>query len=181
MNDSHQEIAHIQQKGELRYLFVKVGHDHFGIPIESVKEVIELVDTTMVPMCSDVIRGVINVRGSVIPVLDLQSRLGLKSTTPYDKYSCIVLYDFFDQSLEESMTLGMLVNSVVSIEFIDLNKLESSPSFGSNIPRHFEWKMAKINNKLTTLLDIKRVLNVNEINSSLKLEQEQFFIDYCQR
>ncbi|OCQ23307.1 chemotaxis protein CheW [Pseudoalteromonas luteoviolacea] len=181
MSETQPDSGHIHQKDELRYLFVKVGHDHFGIPIDSVKEVIELVETTMVPMCSDVIRGVINVRGSVIPVLDLQRRLGLKLTTPYNKYSCIVLYDFYDHSLEESMTLGMLVNSVVSIEFIDLSKLESSPSFGSNIPRHFEWKMAKINNKLTTLLDIAKVLNVNEINSSLKHEQEQFFIDYCQR
>ncbi|KAF7787298.1 purine-binding chemotaxis protein CheW [Pseudoalteromonas rubra] len=166
---------------ELHSLLVSIGYDTFGIPIESVKEVIELTDTTMVPMCNQVIRGVINVRGSVIPVLDMQHRLMLKNPQPYNKYSCIVLYDFYDPSLDEVMTLGMLVSSVMSIQFINCNQLEDSPSFGANIPRHFVWKMAKINNQLTILLDMNSVLNISEINTQLKSSQAEFFSRFCQR
>ncbi|ALU41667.1 chemotaxis protein CheW [Pseudoalteromonas rubra] len=167
--------------GELHSLLVSIGYDTFGIPIESVKEVIELTDTTMVPMCDQVIRGVINVRGSVIPVLDMQHRLMLKNPQPYNKYSCIVLYDFYDPSLDEVMSLGMLVSSVMSIQYINCTQLEDSPSFGANIPRHFVWKMAKINNQLTILLDMNSVLNISEINAQLKSSQAEFFTRFCQR
>ncbi|WP_202889055.1 chemotaxis protein CheW [Pseudoalteromonas citrea] len=162
-----------------RYLFVCIGHDNFGIPIDAVKEVIEYTDTTMVPMCSTVIKGVINVRGSVIPVLDIQNRLSLKKNLNYNRYSCIVLYEFIDDVIGETVTLGMLVNSVVSIEYITHEHLESSPSFGSNIPRQYVWKMAKIHNRLTTLLDMSRVLDINEINALLKTSQDKFFVNYC--
>ncbi|WP_249331887.1 chemotaxis protein CheW [Pseudoalteromonas rubra] len=181
MNSETMVAENTASNDELHSLLVSIGNDTFGIPIESVKEVIELTDTTMVPMCNQVIRGVINVRGSVIPVLDLQHRLMLKNPQPYNKYSCIVLYDFYDPSLDEIMTLGMLVSSVMSIQFINCTQLEDSPSFGANIPRHFVWKMAKINNQLTILLDMKSVLNISEINTQLKSSQAEFFTRFCQR
>jgi purine-binding chemotaxis protein CheW len=177
----NEQIKAISNSEQGRYLFVCIGHDTFGIPIESVKEVIEHTESTMIPMCSNVISGVINVRGSVIPVLDVQARLNLKSVTPYDRYSCIVLYDFYDDIIDETMTLGMLVNSVVSIESITSQHLEESPSFGSNIPRQFVWKMAKLNNRLTSLLDMTKVLDINEINQQLKIAQDGFFLRHCEK
>lgn len=181
MNEAikQEEFPAVHEQG--RYLFVCIGHDTFGIPIDSVKEVIEYTESTMIPMCSTVINGVINVRGSVIPVLDIQVRLNLKSNMSYDRYSCIVLYDFYDETIEETMTIGMLVNSVVSIESISRGQLEDSPSFGSNIPKQFVWKMAKLNNRLTSLLDMEKVLDINEINNLLKTSQDTFFVNHCER
>lgn len=166
---------------EFRYLLVKIGPEVFGLPISSIREVIELSNTTSIPMSNSVVRGVINVRGTVIPVLDLQKRLGFKQSEKYDKYSCVVLYDYYDPTCDELMTIGLVVNAVISIKFIKPEELELSPSFGSNIPRHYVWKMAKINDTLITLLDIIKTVNIEEINSQLKTSQEAYFHAFFQK
>ncbi|WP_394247245.1 chemotaxis protein CheW [Vibrio profundi] len=156
-------------------LLVEIGGESFGISITSVKEVIELEHVTQVPMCSETISGVINVRGSVVPVLDAAKRLGLASETQYDKYSCIVLYDSFDVTTEEMVTIGVLVKRVRAIEELQIDNLAEAPYFGAHIPVNFIQNMARTNNRMFVVLDMSALLNVNSINDEIVNFQKSLF------
>lgn len=161
-----------------RFLLVSIGNDIFGIPIGSVREVIEYTRITQVPMCSDIIQGIINVRGSVVPVINAARRLSLDNHFNYDRYSCVVIYEVQPENSDEVMTLGILVSRVRSIESVQLTQLSSPPSFGANIPRKFIWQMAQVGNNFCTLLDMNVLLHVREINQAIKSSQDHYFLNY---
>ncbi len=162
---SEKEIINLSGQG---LLFVDVSNDVFGIPIEHVKEVIELAKITPVPMCPPSISGVINVRGSVVPVMDASTRLGLSQSVNYDRYSCIVLYHYLDPKTEDETTLGFVVSRVRSIELMGENSTVAPPAFGSHIPAEFMWQMIKVGSDLLPILDMAQVLNVDQVNHDLK-------------
>jgi len=156
-------------------LLVEIGDEVFGISVASVKEVIELEHVTQVPMCSKTISGVINVRGSVVPVIDAAKRLGLACGSEYDKYSCIVLYDSFDDTTQEMVTLGVLVKRVRAIEELKLENLADAPYFGAHIPVNFIQSMARTNNQMFVVLEMSSLLNVDSINDEIKSNQKSLF------
>ncbi|MDG3087920.1 chemotaxis protein CheW [Vibrio hannami] len=161
-----------------RFLLVQICDETYGIPIKSVREVIEYARITTVPMCTDYIQGVINVRGSVVPVINAAKRLRLEKDSEYDRYSCVVIYEMQPENSDEVMTLGILVSRVSSIESVELSQISNPPSFGSNIPRKFIWHMVRVKNRLCALLDMEAFLNVKEINQAIKSSQDHFFYNY---
>ena len=153
---------HKQSGREL--LLVDVNQVVVAIPIDSVKEVIEYTRITQVPMCNKEISGVINVRGSVVPVIDAASCLGFPSDNRYDKYSCIILYESQQTKTKEQITIALVVTRVRSIKAADEDALYDKPSFGTHIPTEFIEGMVKVAGDTMPILEMSQLLDPQQIN-----------------
>jgi len=148
----------VGQSGQ--YLTFLVGGERLGLNINEVNEIIEISNMTRVPMTPDYIQGVINLRGSVVPVVDLSARLGHK-VSDIGKRSCIVLVELTVE--EEKQTLGMLVDQVDEILDIPAEKIQLAPEFGADIRTEFIQAMGRVGDDFIILLDVSRVLSVSEL------------------
>ena len=145
-----------------QYLTFLCSGERLAVEILDVKELIEMTNMTRVPMTPDFIRGVINLRGSVVPVVDLAARLtGQKCSLT--KRSSIVLVEVSQG--EHTQTLGMLVDEVSEILEIDSNHIQPPPSFGANIRTDFIQAMGNVNGEFIILLAIDKVLSVEELST----------------
>lgn len=161
-----------------QFLLVDIGESVYGLPVEAIQEVIESSTITPIPMLGQLVKGVINVRGSVIPVIDLMLRLELKQNKNYDKYSCVILYERYDPQFEELYTVGLLVHRVRAIEALHHEELIAPANFGAEISRRFIWNLTATSFGLCTLLEMNNVLDVGEINHVLRLDQARCFANY---
>ena len=143
-----------------QYLTFSVFGQAMAISIADVKEIIETVNMTRVPMSNPCIRGVINLRGNVVPVADLGCRLNGRST-PIDKRSCIVLVEV--QSNDESQVMGMLVEEVKEIVTIEPENIQERPEFGSEIRTEFIRHIGRRENNFIIVLDLQPVLSIDEL------------------
>lgn len=149
-----------------QYLTFFVAEERYAIAILDVKEIIEVSQMTRVPMTPDYIRGVINLRGSVVPVVDLRARLG-KGCGELTKRSCIVLVEVETRNGRQS--LGMLVDEVNEILEIPASHMQPPPDFGSDIRTDFIQSMGRVDDVFMILLDINHVLSVEELSQLDKL------------
>jgi purine-binding chemotaxis protein CheW len=145
-----------------QYLTFMLGGEMFSINILSIKEIIWYADLTAVPMMPDCIRGVINLRGAVVPVLDLSNRFG-KPSTPIIKSSCIVIVELSTTNEGERLNMGVVVDSVQEVLEIPITEIEPAPSFGAKIRPDFIEGIAKVAGKFVILLNVNRVLSMEEI------------------
>lgn len=152
-----------------QHLTFMLGGEMFGIAIKSVREIIEYGNLTEVPMVPPFIRGVINLRGAVVPVIDLSARFGGKPTQ-IQRRTCIVIIEMADGS--DTQELGVVVDAVCEVLDIPESEIEPAPSFGAKIRADFIAGMGKINGKFVILLDVRRVLSVDEIAELAALSQE---------
>jgi len=143
-----------------QYLTFQVGKEKLAIGILDVNEIIEINNVTRVPMTPDYIRGVINLRGNVVPVIDLSARLG-HQTSEISKRSCIVLVEV--EAHEEAQIIGMLVDQVNEILEIPEESIKPAPDFGSDIRTEFIQAMGQVGEDFIILLAINRVLSVSEL------------------
>ncbi len=143
-----------------QYLTFQVADERYAIDILNVKEIIEVVRMTRVPMTPAHIRGVINLRGSVVPLVDLSARLG-KGVSELTKRSSIVLARI--EAKGEQQCLGMLVDEVNEILEIPATHLQPAPEFGTEIRAEFIEAMARVEDEFMILLDVAHVLSVDEL------------------
>ncbi|RKZ99717.1 MAG: chemotaxis protein CheW [Gammaproteobacteria bacterium] len=153
--------ALIEQEQQGQYLTFLVGKEKLGISIHEVKEIIEISNITRVPMTPDYIRGVINLRGNVVPVVDLSARLS-RETCEVTKRSCIVLVEIITDG--ESQSIGMLVDQVNEILEIPEENIQPAPEFGAEIRVEFIQAMGRVDDNFIILLEISRVLSVSELS-----------------
>jgi purine-binding chemotaxis protein CheW len=147
--------------GELRqYLTFMLGTEQFAIGILCVKEIIEYGHLTTVPMMPSSIRGVINLRGAVVPVIDLAARFG-RAATPITRRTCIVIVEM--QLDDDHLVVGVVVDAVNEVIDIAAQDIEPPPSFGARMRTDFILGMAKVSEKFVILLDVNRVLGVHEL------------------
>lgn len=152
-------ISGLAGQEQAQYLTFTVGRELFGLGILSVKEIIEFQSLTTVPMMPTAIRGVINLRGAVVPVMDLAVRLG-KAPAEVGKRTCIVIIEL--QLDAESQIIGALVDAVNQVLEIPAAEIEPAPSFGTQIRRDFMRGIGKVDDKLVVLLDALHVLTLEE-------------------
>ncbi|MDD2882099.1 MAG: chemotaxis protein CheW [Rhodoferax sp.] len=145
-----------------QYLTFNLGGEMFSISILCIKEIIWYANLTEVPMMPACIRGVINLRGAVVPVLDLSNRFG-KPSTPVIKSSCIVIVEVPTAIEGEHQNMGVVVDSVQAVLEIPTSEIEPAPSFGAKIRSEFIEGIAKVNGKFVILLNVARVLSMEEI------------------
>ncbi|NHZ91497.1 chemotaxis protein CheW [Massilia sp. CCM 8733] len=137
-----------------QYLTFTLGGETFAIGILGVKEIIEYTSLTDVPMMSDCIRGVINLRGSVVTVMDLSVRFG-RPSTPVTKRTCIIIVEIEEDG--ERQVIGVVVDAVNAVLEIAASDIEPPPAFGAHIRNDYIAGMGKINGRFVILLEIGQV------------------------
>ena len=144
-----------------QYLTFILAGETYGVSILVIKEILEYNEPTVVPMMPDFIRGVINLRGSVVPVIDLSLRLG-KETTEVAKRTCVVIIEVRHE--DERMEIGVVVDAVNEVLDIAPDPIESAPNFGAKIRTDFIRGMGKVDDKFVVLLNIDHVLSIEELS-----------------
>jgi purine-binding chemotaxis protein CheW len=150
----------MEMDAEHQYLSFRLGEETFALGILAVREIIEYGGVTDVPMMPACVRGVINLRGAVVPVLDLASRLG-RGPSPIGRRSCIVIVE--SGAPPEQQVLGLLVDAVNAVLDIDAAQIEPPPGFGAGLRNDFIAGIGKVNGKFIILVSLEAVLNVPEI------------------
>lgn len=158
----------VVQQGR-QYLTFLVGGEPFAIPIAAVKEIIEYRQPTDVPMMPSFMRGVINLRGHVVPVVDLSSRFG-RGSGQVTRRSCIVVVEVHHE--DKLHDIGVAVDAVNAVLDMPDADIEPPPSFGAKVRAEFISGMGKLGDSFVIVLDIDKVLSVEEISLLGAVEQE---------
>ena len=143
-----------------QYLTFTLGEEMFAIGILSIREIIEYGHLTEVPMTPPFIRGVINLRGAVVPVVDLAVRFG-RAAREITKRTCIVIVEV--DSGQGRQEMGVVVDAVSEVLEIPASEIEPPPQFGARIRIDFIAGMGKIDGSFVVLLDVNKVLSVDEV------------------
>ena len=147
------ETTSIVREG--KYLTFSLAGEEHGIGILKVREIIGMMPVTPVPQTPDFVKGVVNLRGKVIPVIDLRLRFGLEATV-YTERTCIIVVEIHGES--GSIPMGIVVDAVSEVLNIRSADIENTPSFGVKLNTDFILGMAKTDGGVKILLDIDRVL-----------------------
>ncbi len=147
-----------------QYLTFVLGSETHAIGILAVKEIIEYGKLTEVPMMPPCVRGVINLRGAVVPVVDLMARFG-KPSSPVGKRSCIVIVELASQGDAGTPRpiVGVVVDAVNEVIDLAAAEIEPAPSFGTRMRTDFIQGVGKVKGRFVILLDVANVLSLDEI------------------
>lgn len=138
-----------------KYLTFRLGAEEYGIPILKVREIIGLMAITRMPEAPAYVRGIINLRGRVIPVLELRSRFGMETVADSEE-TCIIVVDLSDST--RSLLMGILVDAVSEVLDIKADEIQDSPSLGADQGAEFILGIGKVKGGVKILLDIDKVL-----------------------
>jgi purine-binding chemotaxis protein CheW len=144
-----------------KYLTFKLGPEEFGVRVIKVREIMGIQQITAVPQTPDYLKGVINLRGKVIPVIDLRLKFGLPAIE-YTQRTCIVVMQVEGES--GAILVGIIVDGVSEVLNLTSADIEDTPDFGAKLDTHFILGMAKLKGKVKILLDIDRVVSAKEIS-----------------
>ena len=144
-----------------KYLTFQLAEEEYGLEILKVREINGLMDVTKLPRTPDFVKGVINLRGKLIPVIDLSLKFGL-SEEEYTEKTCIIVVE--TGSNGENIQMGIIVDAVLEVMNVSLEDLEPTPKFGVSLNTEFILGMAKGQGTVRTLLDIDKVLNSDELS-----------------
>ncbi len=146
---------------EGKYLTFSLDREEYGIGVLKVKEIMGMIQITSVPRTPEHVKGVINLRDKVIPVIDLRMRFGIE-TIDYEDRTCIVVVEI--ESAGGRLQIGIVVDSVSEVLNIKSDEIEDMPAFGTSLDTDYILGMAKAGSGIKILLDIDRVLTTREIN-----------------
>lgn len=143
-----------------KYMTFKLANEEYGLEILKVREIIGLMDITRVPCTEAFMSGVINLRGKVIPVIDLRLKFGMERCQPTDQ-TVIIVVQYSSQG--RALTMGLLVDQVLEVLSIEASHIEPPPEFGgSQVRNDFILGIGKADKRVIFLLDIGRILSVDE-------------------
>ncbi|MFP2928699.1 chemotaxis protein CheW [Pyxidicoccus sp. 3LG] len=161
--------ASIEKADRSSYLSFVIAGEEYAVGILRVREIIEYCPVTRVPGMPPAVQGVINLRGSVVPVVDLAVKFGLPPR-PVSRWSCFVIVEV---SLDGQQTaIGLLTDSVNEVLELGLDDIEAPPSFGTRVRLDFLLGMGRHDDKFIMLLDLDRVLSVSELLSLATVSDE---------
>ena len=143
-----------------QYLTFLIGGEEYGVSLLKVKEIIEYDTVTTVPKTPKWVRGVINLRGAVVPVVDLAIKFGLE-LKPVTKTTCIVIVE--TQFESQNTTIGILVDAVSQVMELATEDLQPVPEFGTRVKVDYLLGMAQLGKKFALLLDVDKVLSIDEL------------------
>ena len=153
-------LVRVEDTNTHQYLTFSLHGEMFAVAILNVKEIIEYGNLTEIPMMPAFIRGVINLRGAVVPVIDLAVRFG-NTTSEVGKRTCIVIVEVQEGDFRHD--IGIMVDAVSEVLEIPASEIEPPPSFGAKIRADFIAGMGKVTGKFIIILNIMKVLSVEEI------------------
>jgi len=147
-------------KREGKYLTFSLAEEEYGIGILKIKEIIGMMPVTTVPRTPDFVKGVINLRGKVIPVVDLRLRFGMEAID-YTERTCIIVVEI--DSGSTTVQIGIVVDAVSEVLNIKGDDIEDTPTFGTRLNTDYISGMAKMEGGVKILLDINKVLSADEM------------------
>jgi len=152
-----------------QYLTFNTSGECLAIGILAIKEIIEFGQITKIPLVPNFVRGVINLRGAVVPVIDLAARL-YGSAVQEGKRTCVVIVEvkFGDHLME----LGLVVDSVNAVLELQQQDLSPAPTFGASVRTDFIEAMARIGERLVMVLSLDKVLSLEEMSSLIAMQQQ---------
>lgn len=157
-----EQVNKAVQDREGKYLTFALANEEFGLEILKVREIIGIMEITAVPQTPEYVRGVINLRGQVIPVVDLRAKFGMEATETTDQ-TCIIVVEISQD--DRKFNTGIVVDHVQEVLDIVGDQIEDAPQFGSNVATDFILGMGKIGDSVKILLDIDKVLACEELKS----------------
>ena len=143
-----------------KFLTFALGNEEYGIPIQKVKEIIGIMDITCIPRTPQFIKGVINLRGKIIPIMDLRLKFGLEEKE-YNQRTCIIVVEI--NIAETKRQMGIVVDTVSEVVNIQKGDIEPPPQYGASLDTRFLTGMGKVKGKVILMLDIEQVLNSEEM------------------
>ena len=149
---------------EGKYLTFALGQEEYGLEILKVREIIGYIDVTAVPQTPHDVRGVINLRGQVIPVVDLRAKFGME-TSDVTEETCIIVVETAHAG--RKFNTGIIVDHVQEVLDIGVQQIEEPPQFGGSVNTDFILGMAKVGESVKILLDIDRVLAGDSLGSTI--------------
>lgn len=155
-------LTRVLKDKEGKYLTFTLGQEEYGIGILKVREIIGMMEITYVPRTPDHVKGVINLRGKVIPVISLRSKFGIPEEEYTDR-TCIIVVEILGAA--GAIPIGIIVDSVSEVLNISGEDIEPTPTMGSSLDIQYILGMAKVKGKVKILLDIDRVLSTDEVSS----------------
>ena len=157
------QAVEVMADKEGKYLTFSMADEEYGLEIKKIKEIIGvMMSITTVPQTPKFVKGVINLRGKVIPVVDLRLRFGMEATDYTDR-TCIIVVEI-DGSVG-TVQIGIVVDSVSEVLNIKGEEIEETPTFGAKLKTDYILGMAKMEGGVKILLDIDRVLSAKEIDA----------------
>ena len=154
------QAVKVMAKREGKYLTFTLAEEEYGIGILKIKEIIGMLPITSVPQTPDFVKGVINLRGKVIPVIDLRLRFGM-GEIDYTERTCIIVVEIDGQA--GTVLIGIVVDSVSEVLNVKGEDVEDTPTFGTKLDTEYILGMAKMEGGVKILLDINRVLSGEEL------------------
>ncbi len=165
VNPIQDSVPLVLEEQRQQYLTFLLKDEYYGIHIKRVREIIEYTKVTAVPLMPEFVKGVLNLRGDVVPIIDLSQRFG-KGTTEILRRSCIVVLEIvFEQQL---LLIGIVVDAVAEVLDIDLLDIEPPPSFGAKIRTQFIKGVTTLDEHLVILLDGEKVLSIEEMTALIE-------------
>lgn len=152
----NEEVRPSSQDKAGKYLTFKLGPGHYGLEILKVREIIGIIGVTAIPLAPHHVKGVINLRGTVIPVVDLRLKFGMDEVEATAE-TCIIVAHVGDREI------GVLVDQVSEVQYFNSADIQDPPTFGQGIDTAFILGIGKVGDHVTLLLDINRVLIASEI------------------
>jgi len=149
-----------------RYLTFYLGDEQYGIAIDKIKEIIAMMKVTSVPKTPSFMRGVINLRGSIIPIVDTRLRFNMQHRDA-DMHTAIIIVEV------EKINIGFIVDRVEEVSSIDSSNLSEPPRFGSHVDTDFICNVAQIEDDVVMILDVLKLFEADELVSLEQIQQKQ--------
>ncbi|MBN2588304.1 MAG: purine-binding chemotaxis protein CheW [Sedimentisphaerales bacterium] len=162
-----EEIKDAISRKEGKYLTFALGSEEYGLEILKVREIIGYIEITAVPQMPEYVKGVINLRGQVIPVIDLRSKFGME-TADITEQTCIIVIDISNG--KRKCNTGIVVDRVQEVLDINSENIQETPEFSTSINTDFILGIGKVGTAIKILLDIEKVLtgiNFNSLNNNI--------------
>jgi purine-binding chemotaxis protein CheW len=156
--------------GTRQYLTFQLGEEIFAIDVANVREILEFNSVTRVPKSPEYMRGVINLRGSVVPVFDMRLKFSMDRTEKTIN-TCIVVVEVSYEG--EDIIIGALVDSVQEVFELDADQIEPAPKIGTHLRTEFIRGMGKRDERFIIILDIDKVFSAEEISSIQEMGEER--------
>ena len=149
------------EENENKFLSFFLGNEEYGVEILQVREIIGLIDITPLPQMPDYVKGVINLRGKIIPVIELRAKFALDPKA-YTEETCVIVVEVTEGD-EDRFHMGVIVDNVSEVIDIPRNNIDPAPRFGGAMNTSYILGMGKVKDKVLTLLDIDKVMSQSDL------------------
>lgn len=156
------EISDFQKNLAGKYLTFYLAEEEYAVEILKVQEIIQMQSVTKVPKVPGFVRGIINLRGKVIPIVELRVKFGMEPVEDTDKTAIVVIKI---NNGESEITMGIIIDDVKEVKDLEAYNIEASPSFGTEIDTEFIMGICKSDINVSILLDIDKILTDGEVSA----------------